>query len=239
MRRLMPELAAEGLTPARLEHTAMRMARAASALDVWVGDVLAGHAQVHPAGPVRLPVSTLQSLPQEVLLRLVSLLLQRVGGQVYPPRIEKLERLLGDLARAPDVQATLAGAVIRRTKSSLLVWREHGRVPPGPLTVEGPGVWNWDRRFAISVTTLETVEVVARADITDRETGSWRTATPADWPAQAFDTAPCVLREGVAPYCPGFGPDMPPAGIAISLLPLIKEPGSTGNSLNPLHSGPT
>jgi tRNA(Ile)-lysidine synthase len=239
MRRLMPDLAAEGLTPQRLVRTAARLSRAASALDCWLHDVLARHAEVHPAGPVRLPLSALQDLPEEVLLRLVSHLLTRVGAQAYPPRVEKLERLIGELAQAEGAQATLCGAVVRRTASALVVWREHGRVSPEPLRAQAPGSWVWDGRFAVSMTTLDRLEVLALADARRRDDGVAGLVSPEGWPAQAFDRAPCLLRGDDAPYCPGFGRAAPPAGVEISLRPLFQAAKSTGNSLNSLHSRTT
>ncbi|WP_051242532.1 tRNA lysidine(34) synthetase TilS [Stappia stellulata] len=239
VRALLPELAAEGLTPRRLGETAARMGRASAALDAWVRDVATRHAQVHAAGPVRLPLAALAAVPEEVLLRLVSRLLRRVGGQAYPVRIEKLERLVGDLAGKPGAQATLAGAVVRRTASALVMWREYGRSPPEPLVARGPGAWIWDGRFAVSTTTVEKVAVVARADMVKRGDAAPAIAMPAGWPAQAFDTAPCLLRDGDAPYCPGFGTAAPPASVHLSLLPLFEEAELPGNSLNSLHSRTT
>jgi tRNA(Ile)-lysidine synthase len=239
MRRLLPQLATEGLTPRRLSQTAARLGRAAAALDVWVHEVLARNAEVHPAGPVRMSLPVLQALPDEVLLRLVSHLLTRIGAQTYPPRIDRLERLIAELAQAEETQATLCGAVVRRTASALVFWREYGRVPPARLTVETPGAWVWDGRFAVSMTTLDRLRVLPLADARQLDDVAGLPEPPAGWPRVAFDTAPCLLRGTDAPYCPGFGGNTSPTGVEISLLPLFQAAKSTGNSLNSLHSRTT
>lgn len=115
LRRLLPQLAREGLTAERLCRLAQRSARDEAAL------ALAGRAALASAlrsgdGDLILDGQTLLAVPEAVLLRVVGEALMRTGsgGTV---RLERLERLvLQDL-----VPALRTGAAIRRTLAGILV----------------------------------------------------------------------------------------------------------------------
>lgn len=154
LRRLMPALAAEGLTAARLATTAAALGRARGALDLEVARALLRAVRIHPSGHAELDAAPLLQASPEVGRRALARLLMAVGGLSYPPRLARLarlhQRLLADrLGRG----ATLGGCrlIARRTagRDSILVVREAGRVATCAVT---PGQrLHWDGRFAVSV----------------------------------------------------------------------------------------
>jgi len=232
LRDLMPALGSEGLTARRLSETAGRLARAGRALDDRVARLLRDHARMHPAGPVRVSVAALAEVPEEILLRTLACLLQRVGGAAYPPRMARLERLVETLSGGERVQATLAGAVVRRADGVLTLWRETGRAGIAALTVTGPGVWIWDGRFVLRADTPVALDLRARGDPQAAAPEVPAEIRAAGWPGEAFATAPCLRSggEGDASYCPGLGGEGPPDGVALTPLerfqPVVAPPNS-------------
>ncbi|WP_306029084.1 tRNA lysidine(34) synthetase TilS [Stappia sp. MMSF_3263] len=214
MRALMPQLAGEGLDAETLGRTAGRLARAAAALDVLVEQTLARHATFHPAGPVRVAVTDLAGLPREVLLRLLARLLRMTGGEAYPPRLERLERLAGQLAGGPSVQSTLAGVVARRRGEMLFLWRESGRGGIAPLAARGPGRFVFDRRFELVLPVGACGEVTALGSLA---ASPFPRSAAGDWPVAAFNAAPLLHLGEDAAYCPGLG-GSPPQGVRLARL---------------------
>jgi hypothetical protein len=147
MRQLLPALSAEGLTGSRLARTAGRLAHARAALETAVADTLAETVMLHPAGFCLLDREKLFAAPPEIALRVLARVLRTVSGTAYPPRLENLEWLSGELSR-PDARGrTLSGCRVLSWRGSLLVCREaaaaSGKVP----LVGGHAVW--DGRFKI------------------------------------------------------------------------------------------
>lgn len=124
LRRLMPQLASEGLDAARLTLLARRAGRADMALEqivdiVWHGLATAGH------GPsLRFDASALVRTPDEILLRLMQRAIGAVGteGPVELGKLEVLtEALMGALASGIPWRRTLAGALLTLQKDLLTV----------------------------------------------------------------------------------------------------------------------
>lgn len=150
LRRLMPDLAAEGLCPERLAATAGRMGRARAALERAVAEAAARLVVLHPGGYARCDAAGLARLPDEIGLRLLARLLAVAGGGGYPPRLERLERLHGDIRGGLDRARTLAGCRVVPAGAELVVCREPARMaPPVPLT--GGECFVWDGRFRVEV----------------------------------------------------------------------------------------
>ncbi|HLO78149.1 MAG TPA: tRNA lysidine(34) synthetase TilS [Magnetospirillum sp.] len=150
MRALLPILAGEGMTVERLGRTAARLGRARSALETMVADAAARWVAPHPAGHMLVAPEVFRLVPEEVGLRLLSRLVQAVGGQDYPPREEQIRRSYGRLRDGMVGGATLAGCRIAPLRDRILVCREAGRMaPPLPLV---PGATQvWDGRFRLKV----------------------------------------------------------------------------------------
>lgn len=148
-------------TLARLQHdgvsahalaTSARRLRAARevvdfALDQFVGTLgLSSNDEIF----ARLSRQAFEQGPRLLRERLLAHLLDRFGGSSPAPRLAEVEALTDRLSASDRVTATLGGAVISATRLSLKVWREAGRIPPAPLTLDRLGVWDvWDNRFCV------------------------------------------------------------------------------------------
>ena len=113
-RQLTPLLAAEGATAERLGQLAARLARADTALRACAETVAQGSARASPHG-TRAFAAELFKEPDELVLRVLDAALAAVGSGV-PPRLARLERLLGTLRRAhrerQPVRRTLRGCCV-------------------------------------------------------------------------------------------------------------------------------
>lgn len=161
LRRLLPALAGEGMTPARLAGASRHLGRARAALEVEVAAVLARAARPDPAGFLTLDPAPLAAASAEVALRALARCLMATGGCDYAPRLESLERLHPRLAAGLDRAVTLGGCRIAPHigphGNGWLVVREAGRaqaavLPPGKRLL-------WDGRFELVVAPGEAVTV--------------------------------------------------------------------------------
>ncbi len=150
LRRLMPALAPEGLTPARLAATASRLARARAALDDASATLAADAVALHPAGYARVDLAVLLRASPEIALRTLARCLMTVGGGRYTPRLERLERLhaeLHGLGPGAALVRTLAGCRIEARAGRLLICREAAAADAEERVAAGE-VW-WDGRFLL------------------------------------------------------------------------------------------
>jgi tRNA(Ile)-lysidine synthase len=205
-RNAMARLASLGLTPERLAATAARMARAASAIDAAVETLFAGHATAHPGGFARIAAAPLLAAPDEVSLRALARLVRAVGGEAYPPRLERLERLLGALAAArpgAPLKRTLGGVVVLLSGDGLWFVAEAGRAGFPRLTLVPGETAFWHDRFRVSLDgrARAPVEVAALGRDGARrlpETGR------RGLPALAVASVPAAFVQGTLAAVPGF-----------------------------------
>jgi tRNA(Ile)-lysidine synthase len=154
LRRLMPLLATEGMTPRRLAATARRMAQARAALETAAEALADRIARFDPAGFCRLDPAPLRAAPAEVGLRTLVGVLRAVGGACHAPRLERTEALYRALvAGRLGGGRTLAGCRVipdPRAPGMVVLTRETARLgPPLPLSAGQRGVW--DGRFVVSL----------------------------------------------------------------------------------------
>lgn len=133
MRRLAGLLETEGLDPAALARLASRARRAEEALASCAARASAGLEAERDEGEFRARASALESLPRELLQRVLCAEIIRIGGQA--PRLERLERLTEKIAQAIAAKAgmktTLGKSVIALGKGELTMKREPPRRRPG------------------------------------------------------------------------------------------------------------
>jgi tRNA(Ile)-lysidine synthase len=149
-RALLPQLAAEGLTGARLAATARRLGEARQALELSTARLLAEAAALHPAGYVTLALAPLRAAPAETGRRALARCLLTVGGGDYTPRLERLDRLYDRVLEPAWPAQTLAGCRVVKVGQQALICREPGRVQ-GPLAAPAGARVRWDGRFVIAL----------------------------------------------------------------------------------------
>ena len=139
------------LDGAALGALAQARAQARAARERAAASWLARHARIDRAGFVTLDRAALDAAPGRFARRMLQQTLLAVGGQAYPPRRDRIERLVAALQTAPARRGwTLAGCRILPRAARLLVCREAGAI--ADVLTPRAGLWqSWDRRFAIRV----------------------------------------------------------------------------------------
>ncbi len=196
VRKTLPVLEELGLTRDRLVSTAKAMGRARAGLE-FSTDVLERKAvRWQPFGFADVETARLADVPDEIALRLLGRLTQRVGGADYPPRLASLETLLeavrGDaLGRG----RTLGGVKFTSRMTHFRVLREASAVGEGLELVSGSPLV-WDGRFDVRLTgrkTSGTVRALGRAGL--RQVKEEGLPLPSDVPKLALETLPALWRE--------------------------------------------
>ncbi|MEP3049157.1 MAG: tRNA lysidine(34) synthetase TilS [Roseibium sp.] len=150
LRKIAGLLADEGFSQDRILTTVRQMRRTRNALEFVLADTFTRLVEDHPAGPLRLAMDAFRKLPEEIRLRLLVLVIQRVTGKPYLPRLKKIEALDRNILSQKKVRQTFGGAVVERDDKHLCVWKEAGRSPPTTL-VDVSGCGTWDDRFDFDV----------------------------------------------------------------------------------------
>ncbi|SCA56805.1 putative tRNA(Ile)-lysidine synthase [Candidatus Terasakiella magnetica] len=122
MRKAMGALAELGLTPHRLSQTAGTMQRVSGVMTRLSQDWLAQNFRLFEEAYGEFSHSALSQGEEEVILRCLSRIGMAISGEIYPPRFEKLQKLLGKLLAKQD--ATLMGCRWINQGEDILVCRE-------------------------------------------------------------------------------------------------------------------
>lgn len=216
LRGLMPLLAAEGLTAARLSATAARLARAQAVIDDLVDDLVDRAVERHPGGFAAIDLAAFSEAHEEVALRLFSRVISDVGGGWYGPRLERLEAAfrvitapLPDGATRPPAR-TLGGTAIVRRGARLWIHREPGRDGLPRLALAPGETATWDGRLGVSLASAapHPVTVAALGSGGNKLTGIKAGAVvrrDADRPpASALATVPAAWAEGALVAVPAL-----------------------------------
>jgi tRNA(Ile)-lysidine synthase len=196
LRRLLPALAGQGLTPARLGSASRHLGRARAALEGEVAALLACAVRPDPAGFLELDPAVLAGASAEVALRALARCLMAVGGGDFAPRLERLERLHARLAAGLDRGVTLGGCrLLPRAEGSgprWLVVREAGRAAEAALPPAGRLLW--DGRFELVLAPPEGRAGAQGGALTVGPLGSagWRGLAAALEQAGAGERAACI-----------------------------------------------
>jgi tRNA(Ile)-lysidine synthase len=130
-RALMPQLAAEGFDSRNLARLAARMARADAALDLLVDGAERFLALKNAAARPGIDAAGFAGLAEEVRLRLLLRLIDRVGHE-GPAGLGQAETLLAALDRA--IEADGKGIRLKQTLAGALITLSHDRlrIEPAP-----------------------------------------------------------------------------------------------------------
>lgn len=192
MRALAPELAAVGLTAARLAAAARHLARASEAIDAAADGFMRAAMRVDAAGAVRLARAPWEATPDEVRLRVLATAVQVAGGASYPPRFDVLER--ADARARSGEPSSLGRACLAVEGADLVLWREDRALLPLVLGPGDRGVWDGRYRVTAAADAPELV-VHALGGAAGRILGNGR----------GVATAPGAYVDGVLVAAPTFG----------------------------------
>jgi tRNA(Ile)-lysidine synthase len=192
-RQLLPALAAEGLDSATLARFAARMAEADAALADVADAAFAELVTLDGFGAAIVPQAAFRALSPAIGRRVLSRILNIVGGRQKPRALGPVERLYdqlasGDLSRA----ATLLGAVVRLKAATISISREPGRALPFDAALEPGKGLVWDRRFLITNLSDATGLVAGATDFLPRHRLETMLGHKVTTPAEAIRTAPLV-----------------------------------------------
>lgn len=160
LRAFQPVLDDAGLDASGIAAGAREAARARVVRERATASLLARIAEIFPAGYIRLDGAGLLEAGPELARRALTRCLLTVGGAIYPPRRDRLDRLYDALiADAPARRfkaRTLAGCRVqlwpggRRAGASLLICREAAAIA-GPLPIRPGETVGWDGRFVLGL----------------------------------------------------------------------------------------
>jgi len=194
LRSVLPFLAKEGLTAERLAKTAANIRRAAEALETVLKEVAEKHLVEHSAGPLKLDRKVYRSLPEELRLRFLSLMISRVTGRAPRPRLRNLTGLDRMLSSERPCRLTLGGAMFDGRSATLFCWKEPGRRPPETLSEPaGAGIWDGRYRYcAPEGPKTDGAQSVSLGPLLASPLSATQVDWPKGWPKAAFRCAPVI-----------------------------------------------
>jgi tRNA(Ile)-lysidine synthase len=202
LRRMARLLAEEGLSVDRIAQTSQQIRRAREALEFTVQKIFERHVEEHPASPLKIDLETYRATPEDLRLRLLTLIITRVTGVRARLRFTKLQALDTALLSEGDCRHPLSGAFFAADGNTVFCWREPGRSPPETL-VNPCGSGLWDRRYGYSFEKKAAsrkfeadffLGPLCKAPVSGKDI-IW----PEGWPKEAFDCSPVVwLGDGNA-----------------------------------------
>ena len=139
-----------GLDAARLNRLARAFGRLRDWSEVRLTNFLVEFSDLDPRGFAILTLSAVLDLPSPLRAKLLSGVLQSIGGLDYPPRAERMGRFLNWLQDGHGQRNTLGGCLMWRGRDDTLwIARETPR-ETGPEMLLGQGMSRWDGRFDVS-----------------------------------------------------------------------------------------
>jgi tRNA(Ile)-lysidine synthetase-like protein len=140
MRRLMPALAVEGLTPRRLALLARRARRSEAALEAVLENTAARLGLHRGIASIAFDAQDLCEMPAEIVLRILGRAIDILGDE-GPVELAKLETLSADLDQAMRgtgmrFRRTLAGAMVSLQRRRIIIVRAPPRRRPRGRTPE-------------------------------------------------------------------------------------------------------
>jgi len=151
LRRVMPLLAAEGLTLDSLADLSARAQDVRDALDHATSLLLRVATTFDDAGVIRIDLEHMRSAPRAIAERALGICLQAVHPEDYMPRHASLLTLLTELGADKNMPPrTLHGCLIGKSQTHIWIMREYSVVTDSCPIQPGEEVV-WDRRWRVSL----------------------------------------------------------------------------------------
>jgi tRNA(Ile)-lysidine synthase len=203
LRKVLPLLKEEGLSPENLTRIAAHARTAKDALDFYTKEFLTKAAKTEIGGSVWLDRRALHDVPQAIVLRALTICLRYVHEDDYPPEHDSLTALCDKiLSSEPDITRTFYGCILSITADRILILREPASAAE-ILPLKSKTAILWDKRWLVTATNAQ--ETMIRAlgtqphDIIDRlaphlrrqiPQGRVRASLPALWQGQDLVAIP-------------------------------------------------
>ena len=111
----------EGLNLKKFRQTMDNLASANSSIDAFVDQNFNSNCKFFDKNKRCIVNSRFFSQPQEISMRSMSLILQKIGRKSYPVRGKSLNNLLTNLFKKNFKKATLSGCVIEKVENSVII----------------------------------------------------------------------------------------------------------------------
>ena len=224
VRQAMELLAPDGLAAQRIATTAERMRRVQATLVAATADLAARALPFRAEGWCSVDLATLRAAPDELALRALRDGLRLVGGQPFPPRLERLEALLAALRAGQGEGRTLHGCRLAAWRGGTVLVREGRGLPVAQSLPAGREII-WDGRFRVRRGRGRPVEVAPLG------ASGWRQAAAADpdlskrLPRLAGLALPALWRNGILLAVPSLGlaENGAPEAVAVPIVTVTRE----------------
>lgn len=149
MRDKLKLLEAHGVSVAAIAGTARVFGNMRAARERDIAKLAVEIAVLHPEGYVGIDRAGLSAARPEVSRGLVAALLTAVGGLDYPPRRERLDRLMTGLFENVDFRPRTLGNCVISTRGEDFMFRREYRTIRDVVAVNAGGHVLWDGRFNV------------------------------------------------------------------------------------------
>jgi tRNA(Ile)-lysidine synthase len=192
-RNAMPRLAELGLDAPTLARFAQRMGEADAAIAQMAESCFQALVTLDGFGAARIGHAEFAALCPAIAVRVLSRVLNIVGGRQKPRALGLVERIQHTLASgALSKSATAHGCVVRTAGEAIVVAREPGRALPPDALLAPNSELVWDQRFLIVNGSDEADLTASVADYLPRHRLEEFLGFKVTAPAEAIRTAPIV-----------------------------------------------
>lgn len=218
VRELLTNPPLEGFNVDRLAGTAARLRRTRDALEFYENEWMRRAVVFCDNGTASFNIAELSTAPDEIVFRGIATLCRSISGERYVPRMEKLERAVGQMKSDEFTGLTLYGVQFSPTSSqTVLAFRELRAVLPR-IPLKSGSVW--DKRFEISAEgDTAGLEVGALGqDGWEQAVGKWPQIRDVKMPFAAKLVCPAVFKGESVQMIPHLGvADDGGLGVTLSL----------------------
>lgn len=192
-RNAMPQLAELGLDAPTLARFAQRMGEADAAIAQMAESCFEALVTLDGFGAARIGHAEFAALSPAIAVRVLSRVLNIVGGRQKPRALGLVERIQQTLATgAMSKAATAHGCVVRTKGEAIVIAREPGRALPPDALLAPHSELVWDQRFLIVNGSNEADLTASVADYLPRHRLEDFLGFKVTAPAEAIRTAPIV-----------------------------------------------
>jgi tRNA(Ile)-lysidine synthase len=197
-RQAMPALSELGLDAAAFSVFAERMAEADAAIAQIADGCFAELVRLDGFGAARIELAPFIGLSPAISTRLLSRVLNIVGGRQKPRALGQVERLRQSICEGTlPKSTTVLGCVVRFKDGAIAIAREPGRTAPPDAILVPHGELVWDERFLIINGSDHADLTASVADYLPRHRLEDFLGFKVTTPAEAIRTAPIVRdRDG-------------------------------------------